>query len=528
MSDYYLEIIRGHECGRRYLLGFGASSIGRNPQNPIALPPDEIVISGHHAIIYCSAEKIFIQDLQSTNGTYVNETRINETDLWEGDVVGFGKTGPRLRLIRSDNDSPEESLNRPSVQILSTEDNCDSNDKHESDFFNTDESSAKSLTMELERKLYRKEINDDEALKLLKNNRMEKIINRGKLGKTQSGLLRTIYGANNKTKRTWIYAFISLLFLTFVISGWSYVKIHQYRKLLSNAKSLQEEIGRYDKKIVDINANPNKDEGQLKELINQIEKKEKSLSSIRSQIDTEDFDKIFQDDLEKRIDEILRRFGESDYHICDNMVERVRYHMEYYSKELKPVIQRYLQRKATYFPMIHKIFGEEHIPAEFAYVSMLESGFNPNALSKAGARGLWQFMTSTGRKYGLTINDTVDERTDPQKATYAAAKYIKELLGIFGTRSSFMLCLAAYNAGEGKILSILRNIDDPVRNRDFWYIYRMGYLTEETNEYIPRLLALIIISEHAEEYGFHKDITPGNEKRQVQENDFLEIDFRVK
>ena len=151
------------------------------------------------------------------------------------------------------------------------------------------------------------------------------------------------------------------------------------------------------------------------------------------------------------------------------------------------------------------------------------------ALSHAGARGLWQFMPKTARQFGLKVNDHVDERIDPQKATYAAAEYFKDLIGIFGGKSSVMLCMAAYNAGEGRVMGALRKIDDPMRNRDFWYIYRMGYLAEETNEYIPRVISFIIISEHPEDYGFGDYSGAGTDTGSLEsENDFVEFDYRIK
>jgi membrane-bound lytic murein transglycosylase D len=155
---------------------------------------------------------------------------------------------------------------------------------------------------------------------------------------------------------------------------------------------------------------------------------------------------------------------------------------------------------------------------------MLESGFNPRALSHAGARGLWQFMPSTARNYGLRVNNSVDERLDPEKATYAAAEYFKDLIGIFGGESSVMLAMAGYNAGEGRVMGALRKIDNPMKNRDFWYIYRMGYLAEETNEYIPRVLSMIIIAEHPDRYGFPD--TPALWQNMEGEKDFAELDFR--
>jgi membrane-bound lytic murein transglycosylase D len=152
--------------------------------------------------------------------------------------------------------------------------------------------------------------------------------------------------------------------------------------------------------------------------------------------------------------------------------------------------------------MIRAIFTEKNIPLELAYVSMLESGFNTHAVSHAGAAGMWQFMPHTARRYGLRVEGSVDERTEPEKATRAAAGYFKDLIAIFGARSSVMLCMAAYNAGEQRVINALKKIDDPVRDRDFWHLYRMGWLPSETNEYIPQVIALIIIHDHPEEYGF--------------------------
>jgi membrane-bound lytic murein transglycosylase D len=190
------------------------------------------------------------------------------------------------------------------------------------------------------------------------------------------------------------------------------------------------------------------------------------------------------------------------------------------------VVAKYLVRKETYMPLIMQVFKEKNLPVELAYVSMLESGFNPKALSKAGARGLWQFMPATGRTYHLRVDDQVDERIEPDKATYAAAEYFKDLIAIFGGKSSVMLCMAAYNAGEGRVIGALRKIDDPMRNRDFWYIYHMGYLAEETNEYIPRVLALMIISENPAGYGFNTIAPATNTTDLEREDDFIDLKNR--
>lgn len=264
-----------------------------------------------------------------------------------------------------------------------------------------------------------------------------------------------------------------------------------------------------ERTITKLQENPEENHERLKRLVHQLESHKDKMSGVKSQLDEEDFGKFYSDPLEKKIDEILARFGETDYHIPPQMVERVRYHVDIYSGRMKRTIGKYLERRQKYFPMIYRIFQQKRLPVELAYVSMLESGFNPMALSHAGARGLWQFMPHTGRRYGLKVNNSVDERCDPEKATYAAAEYFKDLIGIFGSKSSVMLAMAGYNAGEGRVMGALRKIDDPMRNRDFWYIYRMGYLAEETNEYIPRIIAMIVIAEGAEEYGFEPMMIAG-------------------
>src|SRR5271157_1272977 len=109
MSYYYLEVVRGSEVGRRYCLADGATSVGRSSQNTLALHSAEKSVSGHHAIIYKSGDRISLQDLESTNGTFVNEEKTGERELAAGDIVGFGKAGPRLRLIASDKELPLEA-----------------------------------------------------------------------------------------------------------------------------------------------------------------------------------------------------------------------------------------------------------------------------------------------------------------------------------------------------------------------------------------------------------------------------------
>ena len=154
-----------------------------------------------------------------------------------------------------------------------------------------------------------------------------------------------------------------------------------------------------------------------------------------------------------------------------------------------------LARGHRYLPHIRQVFASEGIPQDLAYVALVESAFKTNAYSRAKARGVWQFISATGRRYGLDIDWWVDERGDPDKATRAAARYLKDLHGIFG---DWNLALAGYNAGEGKVLRGLRRYGVA----DFWALRRTRALRPETKNYVPLIHAAIVIAKAPERYGF--------------------------
>lgn len=544
MPYYYLEVTHGVELGRRYLLADGATSIGRSRQNTISFSNGEKSVSGHHAIVYKSPERIVVQDLQSTNGTFVNNTPATELQLKSNDEIGFGQSGPRLKLILSEREldtsrpanlplpdgnrvtsvrTREDSapLMRPSSSTAQEEQGKIARMKRKSD--TSSDFLGSSVTAQFQKKLFDKNIDADDMRRLMKKgDRLERVLEQSELGATQTNMLRTVYQANKSMRKQWYYLIAAIVVVSASVSTFFGVRAAQYKQIITQAKTIKQDLDSVDSRITALRNNPNIDEKELERLIGQLDEKQKSFSTLKTQINQDDFKEFSSDPLEQRIDGVLRRFGETDYHIPQEMVERVGHHIDVYSGSLKRTVDRYLKRKDKYFPRIREIFEEKNIPVELAYVSMLESGLNTMALSHAGARGLWQFMPKTARQFGMRVDSQVDERCDPEKATYAAAEYFKDLIGIFGGKSSVMLCMAAYNAGEGRVMGALRKIDDPMRNRDFWYIYRMGYLAEETNEYIPRVIAFMIISEHPQEYGFEENSIPDSVPLE-SENDFVEI-----
>ncbi|HEQ71822.1 MAG TPA: lytic transglycosylase domain-containing protein, partial [Spirochaetia bacterium] len=157
------------------------------------------------------------------------------------------------------------------------------------------------------------------------------------------------------------------------------------------------------------------------------------------------------------------------------------------------------EKRAAYRGMLETMLADYNVPAAFSFLPWAESHYNPRARNRfTGAAGLWQLMPRTARQYGLAVGGGIDERYDPQKATAAAARYLKDLLSIFGD-DDFLLVLAAYNAGDGAILYSLKRIPDPVKDRNFWYLVQHDLIPEETQRYVLKIVALMALEEGATE-----------------------------
>ncbi len=175
--------------------------------------------------------------------------------------------------------------------------------------------------------------------------------------------------------------------------------------------------------------------------------------------------------------------------------QKVERHILYFQNQKHKQFEKWLTRFSRYRPMVEEIFSEFGLPADLVFLSLIESGFNPIAYSRARATGPWQFMKGTGKHYGLRVNWYVDERRDPIKSTVAAARHLRNLYDRFGT---WPLAMAAYNAGERKVERALRK----ARAESYWEIAQTRYIRRETREYVPRFMAAAIIARNPEHFGF--------------------------
>jgi peptidoglycan lytic transglycosylase D len=180
--------------------------------------------------------------------------------------------------------------------------------------------------------------------------------------------------------------------------------------------------------------------------------------------------------------------------------ERVLRYVELFQGRLREFLSEGLARGAQYLPMIQNVFRAEGLPLDLAYIPLVESAFKPTALSRTKAKGVWQFMGPTAAENGLKRDWFIDERSDPEKATVAAAKYLKTLYTIF---EDWHLAMASYNGGPGRVQRAIKRSG----RGEFWTLSESKrFLPRETREYVPMILAAVIIAKNPVKYGF--DIVP--------------------
>jgi membrane-bound lytic murein transglycosylase D len=257
----------------------------------------------------------------------------------------------------------------------------------------------------------------------------------------------------------------------------------------------------------------------FQDLIQRIQEDESSYLAVQDDTSEEienaivyDWDNIDLTSLEKDPslkEALVADLTKTKYDIPITINEMVLNSLDFWLNQGRKCFIDGLQRSGQYRQIIEEVFREESIPLDLMYLAQVESLFKPNAVSKAKAKGIWQFGKGTAIRYGLKVTRDVDERSDPEKSTRAAARYLNDLFGMF---EDWNLALAAYNWGEGKVQRLIANTG----MKDFWQLVDLKRkVPEETKNHVPRIQASVILARNPEKYGLPVKLDPPLKYAQV-------------
>jgi membrane-bound lytic murein transglycosylase D len=249
-------------------------------------------------------------------------------------------------------------------------------------------------------------------------------------------------------------------------------------------------------------ARSGQDPAQTDQLIDQLDQYEDRAQALQNTLLYRVSSFEHEEAIKREIRALMAEFGAETYSIPPEFLNEVKRYIQQYQGPDRPNMERALGEARKDMDTMRQIFQQNNLPPDLAHIVLVESAFSGDSASSAGAAGLWQFTPATARQYGLKVTDKADERLDPAKSTRAACKYIRELILDFGAGSSVMLALAAYNLGPAKVKTAVRKINDPIKQRNFWYLYRVRAVPPETRAYVPKVIAAMIIARHPEHYGF--------------------------
>jgi soluble lytic murein transglycosylase-like protein/pSer/pThr/pTyr-binding forkhead associated (FHA) protein len=461
-------------------------------------------VSNHHAEIVKQGAGWVVVDTSSTNGTLVNGRRVQKHTLRPGDRVQVGSGGP---VIQVQFEAPSDTLvEMPAIATMAVK-----LDQVEKSFSNTTEMTAIKQDLKVSA--------DTQTAKLAEIAAQKVALERAKSGGKSSGqtmmimadtLRQVQQSTKTTTKKRWVKVVAIVAGVAVVVTSAMGVVIWQQKKQIEKLVQQKDSL---DKEIVAIqNAmESEEDEARLAELEEKLKQLTARAEQTIQQVGAKNKDKAAEladsgDELDREIRRILQAFDANAYAVPPLFKERLQHHIDVLRKSSN--LGFIYRRKQRYWPTILQEFKRYGLPEEMAFIAWAETQFDPKAKSSVGAAGMWQFMPATARNFHLRVDDKVDERHDPEKSTRAAARYLANLLAEFGS-DSFMLAMASYNRGESGVRRVLRQIAEEEGGfrkdkREFWHLYRLKKLPEETREYVPKVLAAAIVCRNPKKYGLEQ------------------------
>lgn len=463
----------GPLAGTRYPLGDVVTRVGRGPDNQIVIRgQDAATVSLNHLEIRKQAHSFRICDLGSTNGTYVNGKAIIEADLHAPATIRLGENGPELSFVTEEPAAAD--LDRTIVipkGIIPAE-------MPPAELAATGQYDA-LLSEAVARARHARLAGIGDQTMIIMRDTMNRMLQH-----TSRRSRRIIAG---------------LLCALVMISGYAFWQILALKR---EKKRIDRQIQEVEQRLQQAAGSPDQADQLLSQLAvyqTQAQQLERNLLYRVGVRESEGF-------LAQEIRSLMAEFGAEVYSIPPEFTERVNLYIEQYQGPDRPLIARALGRAGPHIKIMRQVLEEEQLPPDLAYIPLVESAMLAGRASSAGAAGYWQFTPPTAKGYGLRVDDKVDERLDVRKATRAGCRYLRDLILDFGAGSSVMLALAAYNLGPSKVkAAVMKTVRDPIKQRNFWYLYRIRALPPETREYVPKVIAAIIIGRNPSRFGFTTD-----------------------
>ena len=450
-------------AGTRHPLRDEITRVGRSSENDIIIS-EAAMVSSRHLEIRKEGDSYRLVDLNSTNGTYLNGRRVDEGVLEPSCAIRLGADGPEFSFVMDNEVPPDlnETLVVPAAAELPRKDAGDGGKAHQ-------------------------DLLSDAVARARTARRMG-------VGNSTVIIMREMLDAAlQRTGRKFkaiIAGLVCALVATSVYGFW-------------RIQGLKGEKRQIDGQIAQIEATLARAKGsEADQLIDELNEKSGEAVALQNTLlyrvgafEHEEF-------IEREIKALLKEFGAETYSVPPEFRDEVKRFIEQYQGPDRPHMERALGGARKSMETMRGIFAQNNLPPDLAYIVLVESALASDSASSAGAFGLWQFTPATARAYGLKVTDNVDERLNTVKSTQAACKYIRDLILDFGSGSSVMLALAAYNLGPSKVKTAVRHVDDPIKQRNFWYLYRVRAIPPETRAYVPKVIAAMIIARHPERYGF--------------------------
>ncbi|GEM_PF-744849 len=512
MKRFFLEVLSGSaDIGKIEV--FASVTLGRSHGNDLAFTGDDAgIVSGRHALVALKSQSLWLRDLDSTNGTFVGKIRVTERELLGGEIISLGPNGPAMRVEVMDvKDLPaddgtdtlmaqgRQTTTMPAMRAAEMGLLSKSGGKS---------SGNRSLILEMAKRL-RKTNSPQEVMQGLARDpeRLARLLQGGVMPERVADWVGGIGSkvARSRKRILWVGGVLGLASaIALSVLGW---QNYSYRARIKKQGDLLSQIHDLETGLDGFSANGEEQSPERAKVVHQLLDAERQLFQIREKLKLPDRAPTYRMPLGSDVHQVLEELGKKGFIVPESFIKTVQAQIEEFTKPgNRATLERCFRRKPRFEAIIRQELARKNLPPDFLYIAMQESLLDSAAQSDNDARGLWQMIPETAKEYDLQVPDNwkkiapeKDERTRPRAATRAAAKYLHVLYSEFGDAA---LAMAAYNAGEGKMRKTLRRIEDPVNDRDFWYIYRMGMMSPETREYVPKIIAMILIDRNREKYGF--------------------------